>query len=136
LETEYIAILVERIYDDFVKKVSEGRGMTYEEVDEIGQGRVWSGSDALKVGLVDEIGGLERAVELAAELAKVKKYTRLELPKQESPFESLISDFSKDVEASIVEKHFVGYYGAFSDLYRSLTEGGIYMRLPFGFMVE
>ena len=110
--------------------------MTYEEVDEIGQGRVWSGSDALKIGLVDEIGGLERAVELAAELAKVKKYSWLELPEQKSPFQSIISDFTDDVEASIVEKHFVGYYGAFSDLYRSFTEGGIYMRLPFGFMVE
>lgn len=136
LETEYISLLVERIYNDFVSKVSVGRAMTYEEVDEIGQGRVWSGSDALKIGLVDEIGGLERAVELAAELAKVKKYSWLELPEQKSPFQSIISDFTDDVEASIVEKHFVGYYGAFSDLYRSFTEGGIYMRLPFGFMVE
>ena len=58
-ERDIIQIGVEKIYDDFITKVAEGRGMTKEQVDSIGQGRVWMGLDALKIGLVDEIGGLD-----------------------------------------------------------------------------
>ena len=60
---------VEHIYNTFVKRVSDGRKLTFEQVDAIGQGRVWSGQDALKIGLVDKIGGMEEAIAKAASLA-------------------------------------------------------------------
>ncbi|CAG5078848.1 signal peptide peptidase SppA [Parvicella tangerina] len=64
---------VDQIYDDFTKKVAEGRGMTQAEVDSIGQGRVWAGTDALNIGLVDELGGIDDAVNYAADRANIKK---------------------------------------------------------------
>src|SRR5690606_32273535 len=59
---------VENIYNTFVNRVATGRNMTFEQVDSIAQGRVWSGRDALNKGLVDEIGGLDAAIAYAAQL--------------------------------------------------------------------
>ncbi len=69
---EELALLqtsTEKIYDDFLNKVAEGRGMEYDAVQEIAQGRVWTGSDALRIGLVDELGGLKDAIAFAVESA-------------------------------------------------------------------
>ena len=60
---------LDRVYDDFTRKVAEGRSLPLERVQEIARGRIWAGSDALDLGLVDELGGMARAVELARELA-------------------------------------------------------------------
>jgi protease-4 len=62
---------VDEIYFDFISKVAEGRGMTPAEVDSIGQGRVWAGTDAKKIGLIDEFGGLTDAINYAAEIAGI-----------------------------------------------------------------
>jgi protease IV len=81
---------VEDIYDIFLEKVADGRNMTKEAVDEIGQGRVWSGENALEIGLVDELGGLDRAVKLAAELAELENYRTVDLPALTDPFQELL----------------------------------------------
>jgi len=60
---------LERIYNDFVGKAAAGRGMTFDEVHAVAQGRIWSGEDALEIGLVDELGGLQTAVRAALEMA-------------------------------------------------------------------
>lgn len=64
---------VDDIYDDFISKVAEGRGLTKAEVDSIGQGRVWAGTDAKRIGLVDEYGGILDAINYAAEKAGIEK---------------------------------------------------------------
>lgn len=74
--------MVEDFYVTFVNTVAEGRHMTYEEVDNIARGRVWTGADALKIGLVDTLGGIDLAVSIAADLAKVKKYNTVCYPNQ------------------------------------------------------
>ena len=71
---------VERGYDLFLTRVAEGRKMKKEQVHEIAQGRVWLGCDAKKIGLVDEIGGIDEAVKIAAKLAKVDSYQPLHYP--------------------------------------------------------
>ncbi len=68
-ETAWMQVYVDDIYNNFVSIVAEGRDMTYEAVDEIAQGRVWTGTDALKIGLVDEIGTLEDAISYTASMA-------------------------------------------------------------------
>ena len=73
-ELEIIQESVEDIYETFIDHVSKGRGMSTTEVDKIAQGRVWSGKDALKIGLIDEIGGLEDAIASAAELSELEDY--------------------------------------------------------------
>lgn len=84
---------VETIYSTFVNRVSKGRGLTFEQVDAIGQGRVWSGADALKIGLVDKIGGMDDALKEAASLAKIKEYRIENYPEYEKSFEDVLAKF-------------------------------------------
>lgn len=74
-EGQFLQQYVERGYDLFLSRCAEGRSMTKEEIDSIGQGRVWTGNQALANGLVDKIGGVEDAVELAAKAAELDDYT-------------------------------------------------------------
>ena len=88
---------VDRIYDDFITKVAEGRSISKEMVDSIGQGRVWSGKDAIEIGLVDEIGGIEDAVNYAAELANIEKPIILDIPKRKKDqFEDILKALSEE----------------------------------------
>lgn len=80
---------VERGYDLFLSRVAQGRGMTKEAVDQVAQGRVWTGARAKELGLVDELGGLERAVEMAADKAGLDTYTRMEYPAKKSAWQQL-----------------------------------------------
>lgn len=72
----------EKVYDEFKEKVSKGRKMSIGEVESIAQGRIWSGKRAVKVGLVDEIGGLDKAIKKAAELAQIEDYSVIVYPSQ------------------------------------------------------
>lgn len=89
---EVISQSVEQIYGTFVNRVAKGRKLTPEAVDAIGQGRVWSGTDAKSIGLVDEIGGLDAAVKYAAKLAKVTDYSTVDFPEYEADFNTFLSN--------------------------------------------
>ena len=65
---------IESVYSTFLQRVADGRKMTREQVDTIAQGRIWTGTDAVKNGLVDELGSLEDAIKYAATVAKIKEY--------------------------------------------------------------
>ncbi len=80
---------VESIYKTFVSRVAAGRKMTFEQVDAIAQGRVWSGTDALKLGLVDKIGGMDDAIAYAATLVNVKDYVTVDYPEYEKDIDYL-----------------------------------------------
>ena len=84
---------VEKIYSTFVNRVATGRKMTFEQVDAIGQGRVWTGSDAIKIGLVDKIGGLDEAIVEAAKLGKTNKYRTQDFPEFEKDFGDILENF-------------------------------------------
>ncbi|MBO4498919.1 MAG: signal peptide peptidase SppA [Bacteroidaceae bacterium] len=92
-ETAFLQTQIEEIYDNFTTIVSEGRSMDKDRVDEIGQGRVWAGTDALGIGLVDEIGDLYQAIKCAAETAELSDYALVEYP-EVTPF-SFMSLFSQ-----------------------------------------
>jgi protease-4 len=95
VQLEAINESVTDIYDDFVALVAKGRGMTVEQVDEIARGRVWSGEDALAIGLVDELGNLNDAIEAAELLAGLDPGAdRVYLPEQQDPFEAFIEDLA------------------------------------------
>ncbi|VXB14875.1 Signal peptide peptidase SppA [Flavobacterium sp. 9AF] len=85
---------IENIYSTFLTRVATGRKMTREQVDAIAQGRVWTGADALKNGLVDELGGLEEALKYAAKIAKIKEYRIENYPEYDKSFEDLIGNFT------------------------------------------
>ena len=105
-ETASMQEYVDDIYDIFVNIVAEGRDMTYEAVDEIAQGRVWTGSDALKIGLVDEIGTLEDAIIYAASIAgdpQVSSWNVVGYPKPLTMMEQLKAQLGKgsDTEEAV-----------------------------------
>lgn len=96
-ERAYIEQMIDKIYDTFLARVSEGRKLTKEEVHEVAQGRVWTGAMAKEKGLVDELGGLEDAIELAAESAKLKEYKIREYPKAQDPITEMIKKLSGEI---------------------------------------
>lgn len=93
-EETYIQKIVDDTYDTFVNLVASGRGMTYDQVDSIAGGKVWSGTDALELGLVDMLGGLEKSIEVAAELAGLENYRVQALPVLEDPLTALMKQIS------------------------------------------
>ncbi len=93
VELSYIQKGVEDIYDTFIQRVADGRDMSVSDVEKIAEGRIWSGIDALNIGLVDELGGLNDAIRIAAELAGLESYAILELPRQKEFMEEFLSDF-------------------------------------------
>ncbi len=102
-EKRYLQKQVENTYTTFKNHVAEGRSLTPERVEEIAKGRVWSGEDAIKVGLVDEIGGLEAAIAEAAMLAKIEHYELLKLPVEDTPFSRFMQDADEHAQSWIIQ---------------------------------
>lgn len=92
---------IETIYDVFISRVMEGRGLTKGQVENLAEGRVWTGSQALNLGLVDSIGGLNEAINIAVESAELKKYQIVHLPKEQTPIEALVNHFSKQSQITL-----------------------------------
>jgi len=130
-EKELMQMSIEKIYSDFVARVASGRRMSAASVDSIGQGRVWSGTSALRIGLIDEIGGLKDAINGAAKLAGVESYSIRELPVLEDPYTKILSQLSGELRISILKNELgesVKYYKMFQEI---KDMSGIQARLPY-----
>ena len=130
-EKELMQMSIEKIYSDFVDRVASGRRMSAASVDSIGQGRVWSGTSALRIGLIDEIGGLKDAINGAAKLAGVESYSIRELPVLEDPYTKILSQLSGEIRISILKNELgesVKYYKMFQEI---KDMSGIQARLPY-----
>lgn len=130
-EKEVMQKSIEKVYSDFIRKVSEGRKMPVASVDSIGQGRVWSGADAMKIGLVDEEGGLYDAIDAAAKLAGVESYSIRELPQTQDPLTRIISQLSGDIRIKFLKQEFGEYQRFFDELQEIKNLSGIQARLPY-----
>lgn len=136
-EGEVIQKWIEDVYTDFIGKVAAGRNMSTAQVDSIGQGRVWSGIDAKRIGLIDEFGGIKDAISLAAKKAELSEYNILELPKQKEPFEEIMSTLF-DQEAMMetkLKKEFGTGYENFQQMKNSMKHKGVQMRLPYDVVI-
>jgi protease-4 len=130
-EEELLRFSVEKIYDTFVSHVSEGRNMTWDEVDAIGQGRVWSGTNALENGLIDAFGGLNQAIEIAAKMCGIEKYRVVELPVLEDPLQLFLKGISENTRMRILKKELGEYYKYLEQLEDLENMSGVQARLPF-----
>lgn len=130
-EKDAIQFEIEEIYSTFITHVAEGRGMTKEKVDEIGQGRVWSGTNAMEIGLIDEFGGLDKAIELAAKAANLEKYRLVELPKLKDPFEQILEDLKGNAKVSILKNELGDEYKYYEALQNIKSMRGVQARMPF-----
>ena len=135
--------MVDDIYDDFLNKVSESRKLPKQRVAEIAQGRVWSGIDAKKIGLVDDIGGLNDAIDYAAQTAKLDKDWELEeYPASEGWEERLLKQFagSKEVRSlqtqDPLSTELLKVKSELSILKNFNDPHGVYVRLPFNFKLD
>lgn len=124
---------VEHIYKTFVTHVATGRKMTFAQVDAIAQGRVWTGSEALKIGLVDKIGGLNDAIANAAKLAKIKTYSTQNYPEYEKNFEELFAGFpfAKSKAAFIKEEIGEENYRVMQEIKKLQGRKGVQAMLPY-----
>jgi protease-4 len=135
-EKEIMQGMVEDVYSTFVSHVAEGRGMTFDQVDAIGQGRVWTGENAVKLGLVDKLGDLDDAIIIAKEMAKLDHYRIVRLPKEKDPFEELMKGFSTKIKTSVIEKE-LGSAARFYKTIESIrNSSGIMARIPYELEME
>jgi protease-4 len=131
-ENQVIQMEIERIYKTFTSHVSAGRRLPVSYVDSIGQGRVWSGSMALKLKLVDKIGGLTDAIAEAAKLARIKEYRIVELPEQKDAFSEMLEDFAGESISTYFAKGQLGdAFESYNEIRSFVKNQGVQARMPF-----
>jgi signal peptide peptidase SppA, 67K type len=130
-EKQTMQATIEKIYGDFVSKVAEGRKMTVASVDSIGQGRVWSGSNAMKIGLIDEMGGLTDAIKGAAILAGIDSYSVTELPVAEDTFTRILSQLGGEMRLNFIKKELGETFRFYNEITEIRDISGIQARLPY-----
>lgn len=136
-EKALIQVSINNGYDLFIGRCAEGRNMTKEEIDKIGQGRVWTGSKALELGLVDELGGINRALEVAIERAEIEGYTVVSYPEKESLFSSILGDKPTNyIEAKLIKDNLGNYYKEFNLLKNLENADFLQARVPFSLNIE
>ena len=126
---------IEETYTTFLERVAQGRGISVAQADSLAQGRVWSGVDAKRVGLVDELGNLEDAIDAAAELAEIDTYGIRKYPKYKSGFERFMEDLegasmqlkSKLISDEIGEEN----YRILKDIKSGMEQKGVQAKMPF-----
>lgn len=136
MERDIIQNGVNEIYTDFITKVAEGRGMKVADVDSIGQGRVWSGEDALQIGLVDKLGGIEEAIACAAGMAEVANYRVIEYPEQKDPFQQFMEEISGKGEEVLLKHRLGQYYEYMKDVEELMNMEGVQARLPYQIYID
>jgi len=130
-EKEIMQKNIEKTYQEFTQKVATGRKMDIKRVNEIAEGRVWDGKNALALGLVDEFGGLEKAVRKAAELAGIEDYSIKEYPVAEDPYKKLLASLTGDVKLKTAIKKFGETARYLEQINEISLMTGIQARLPY-----
>lgn len=132
VERRLIQKEVDNIYETFTRKAAEGRKMPLEKLKRLAGGRVWSGTEALGNGLVDELGGLDKAIEIAAQKAKMGKDYRIKmLPVKKNFIEELLEEISGEAKARILEQELGSLYPLVKKAEGLRSWQGIQARLPF-----
>lgn len=137
-ETAYMQASVEKIYGKFTSLVAKGRDMTVENVDAIAQGRVWTGAEALEIGLVDQIGTLEDAINYAAQTIEgVTSLDQVQIesyPKQMTTLEMLMESLNGTNEV-FADTPLENVEAAFKS-WKTEESGKVYARMPYEFIIR
>lgn len=127
---------VNRGYELFVKRCADGRNKTIDQIKEIAEGRVWTGEDALKLGLVDKIGGLDDAISLAVKKANLKAYNVKTFPAKEDFATKLMKSFGEDMETRFMKAQLGEQYKLFREIKNIQNTNGIQARLPYELIIQ
>lgn len=122
---------VNKIYQVFMKRVADGRKIDVAYVDSIGQGRVWTGEQAVKLKLVDRVAGLDEAIEAAAKKAKLDNYRVSEYPRAKEPFANLLSTSKEKIKMWMLEDEMGDYVKYLTEIKKITKRSGIQARIPY-----
>ena len=135
-ESEIMQNYINNGYKLFVKRCADGREMTTEAIEKIAEGRVWTGATAKELGLVDELGGLDKALEIAAEKAGVEAYSTITYPAKEGIFSSLLNQSKNDYIEGKLEESIGEYYHQFKFIKNLKEADPVQARLPFEMIIK
>ena len=136
IEKEAMQKYINNGYELFVQRCADGRGMSVEAIKKIAEGRVWTGAAAKELGLVDELGGLDRALEIAAQKAEVETYSIVNYPGKSSVFSSLLEQ-GKDSYINAQMDESLGEYYNYIKLVQNLKNADrIQARMPFDLRIQ
>ncbi len=135
VEREKIQASIEDVYATFTKRVADGRKLSVAFVDSVGQGRVWAGSDALNIGLVDALGSLDDAVAKAAQLASLNDYSVVYYPAQKDWF-SMFFNIKDNTTDAAIKKEMGQFYFIYEGLKNASEQKGVLARIPMTFVIE
>jgi len=131
-EMSVLQFTVDDTYDQFLQLVSGARHLTVEHIGEIAGGRIWPAPKAKEIGLIDEFGGLEKAVKVAAEAAGIENYRLISLPKQKEPLQQIYEALTGQNDEQDVIKKTLGENFRYYQLLKDITQTkGVLARLPF-----
>jgi len=122
---------VNKIYQVFMKRVADGRKIDVAYVDSIGQGRVWTGEQAVKLKLVDRVASLDEAVKAAAKKAKLDNYRVSEYPRAKEPFANLLSTSKEKIKMWMLQDEMGDYVKYLSEIKKITKQSGIQARIPY-----
>lgn len=135
-ERDLMQNYVNRGYELFVKRCADGRKKITDEIKAIAEGRVWTGEDALKIGLVDKIGGIDEAIKMAVDKAKLTAYNVKEYPVKEDFVTKLMKSFGKDMETRFIKAQLGEQYKLFREMKNIEKINGIQARLPYELVIR
>jgi len=127
---------IEEGYSLFVSRVADGRKMEPAAVDSIGQGRVWSGENALQIGLVDQLGGLDEAVAAAADLAGLENYRIVKLPELADPLTELLKGGTDNARTWFLRRELGDAWPYYQQINQLKQMRGLYARIPFDMAIR
>lgn len=135
-ERDLMQNYVNRGYELFVKRCADGRKKTPDQIKAIAEGRVWTGEDALKIGLVDKIGGIDEAIKIAVDKAKLTAYNVKEYPVKEDFATKLMKSFGEDMETRFIKAQLGEQYKLFREMKNIDKINGIQARLPYELIIR
>lgn len=122
---------VNHVYDSFISRVANGRKKTKSEVDQIAGGRVWIGTEAVKIGLADRLASFEDAILAAAKKAKLKTYKIIEYPEKIDPFKALFDEAKDNVNVYYTKKELGENYLIYKQMQKAITNSGIQAKMDY-----
>jgi protease-4 len=128
---------VEEGYERFTSKAAQGRSISEDSLKSVASGRVWSGIEAKNIGLIDELGGLEAAITIAAKSAKVEKDYKIKYyPEQKSFLENILTELSGEAETKLMQREFGALTPYVIQLEKLKRLEGIQARLPYEMIIK
>jgi len=127
---------VNKVYSTFTQKVADGRNKSQGYIDSIGQGRVWSGTEALQNGLVDRLGDIDDAVASAAKKAKLKDFKLVSYPDQIDPIKSLFENTGDKIKVYFMKRELGDQYSYYEQMQSAINLSGVQARIPYDIRVK